>query len=155
LIVSAFFAGRFWQRRQAPEQAPISAQARERILLLAVGNHLERSQMVLVELENADGKGPVDIGPEQRTARDLVEANRLYRQTAARAGDAGMANVLDDLERVLIEVANSPSQISSAQLDSIRHRIEAKGILFKIRVVGTQVEEREKSAQAIQSSGRI
>lgn len=154
LIVGAFFAGRIWQRRQAPESAPISAQARERILLLAVGNHLERSQMVLVELENADGKGPVDIGPEQRTARDLVEANRLYRQTAARDGDVGMASVLDDLERVLIEVANSPSQISSAQLDSIRHRIEARGILFKIRVVGTQVEEREKSAQAAQPSGR-
>lgn len=154
LIVGAFFAGRIWQRRQAPESAPISAQARERILLLAVGNHLERSQMVLVELENADGKGLVDIGPEQRTARDLVDANRLYRQTAARDGDVGMASVLDDLERVLIEVANSPSQISSAQLDSIRHRIEAKGILFKIRVVGTQVEEREKSAQAAPSSGR-
>lgn len=154
LIVGAFLAGRYWQIRQAPEPAPISAQARERILLLAVGNHLERSQMVLVELVNADGKGPVDIGPEQRTARDLVRANRLYRQTAAHDGDVGLASVLDDLERVLIEVANSPSQISSAQMESIRHRIEAKGILFKIRVVGTQVEEREKSAQAAQPSGR-
>ncbi|HEV2349273.1 MAG TPA: hypothetical protein VG028_05435 [Terriglobia bacterium] len=154
LIVGAFLAGRYWQIRQAPEPAPISAQARERILLLAVGNHLERSQMILVELVNADGKGPVDIAPERRTARDLVEANRLYRQTAARDGDLGMASVLDDLERVLIEVANSPSEISSAQLDSIRHRIEAKGILFKIRVVGTQVEEREKSAQTLPPSGK-
>lgn len=154
LIVGAFLAGRYWQIRQAPQAAPISAQARERILLLAVGNHLERSQMVLVELVNADGKGLVDIGPERRTARDLVEANRLYRQTAAHDGEVGMASVLDDLERVLIEVANSPSQISSAQLDSIQHRIEAKGILFKIRVVGTQVQEREKSAQAAPPSGK-
>lgn len=154
LIAGAFLAGRFLQIRRTPQAAPISAQARERILLLAVGNHLERSQMVLVELVNADGKGPVDIGPERRTARDLVEANRLYRQTATRDGDLGMANVLDDLERVLIEVANSPSEISSAQLDSIRRRIEAKGILFKIRVVGTQVQERERSVQAAQPSGR-
>ncbi len=155
LIVGAFFAGRYWQRRQGPESAPISAQARERILLVAVGDHLERSQMVLVELVNADGKGPVNIGPERRAARDLVDSNRLYRQTALRDGDVGMASVLDDLERVLIEVANSPSTISSAQLEAIRHRIEAKGILFKIRVVDTQVQEREKSAQASQPKERI
>ena len=66
-----------------------------------------------------------------------------------------MASVLDDLERVLIEVANSPSTISSAQLEAIQHRIEAKGILFKIRVVGTQVQEREKSALASQPRERI
>src|SRR5690242_7074105 len=55
LIAGAFLAGRYWQIRRTPQAAPISAQARERILLLAVGNHLERSQMVLVELVNADG----------------------------------------------------------------------------------------------------
>jgi hypothetical protein len=155
LIVGAFFAGRFWQRGQAPESAPISAQARERILLVAVGDHLERSQMVLVELVNADGKGAVNIGPERRAARDLVDSNRLYRQTALRDGDMGMASVLDDLERVLSEVANSPSNISPSQLESIQHRIEAKGILFKIRVVGTQVQEREKSAQTSQPREEI
>jgi hypothetical protein len=155
LVIGAFFAGRFWQHKQEPQAAPISAQARERILLVAVGDHLERSQMVLVELANADGKGPVNIGPEQRAARDLVDSNRLYRQTALRDGDVGMASVLDDLERVLIEVANSPSTISSAKLESLQHRIEAKGILFKIRVVGTQVQEREKSAQTAQPRERI
>ncbi len=155
LIVGAFVAGRIWQHKQEPVAAPISAQARERILLVAVGDHLERSQMVLVELVNADGNGPVDIAPEQRAAKDLVSSNRLYRQTALREGDAGMASVLDDLERVLIEVANSPSTISSAQLDALRHRIESKGLLFKIRVVGTQVQEREKAATPAQTGGNI
>jgi hypothetical protein len=112
---------------------------------VAVGDHLDRSQMVLVELVNADGKGPVNISAEQRTARDLVGANRLYRETAARAGEVGVASVLDDLERVLIEIANSPSQLSSAQFEEIRHRIEARGILFKVRVIDSQVREREKS----------
>jgi hypothetical protein len=147
VIVAAFFAGRFWPRHAAPPaEAAIPAQARERILLVAVGDHLEKSQMVLVELENADGNGPVDISPERHLARDLVDSNRLYREAALRDGDVGVASVLDDLERVLIEIANSPSKISSAQLQEIQRRIEAKGILFKIRVVGSQVEERGKSA---------
>jgi len=145
LIVGAFLVGRFLPRGGSQPPPTITAQARERILLVAVGNHLERSQMVLVELVNTEGKGAVDISTERNIARDLVDENRLYRQTAARAGEVGMANVLDDLERVLIEIANGPSKVSSAQLDEMRRRIEAKGILFKIRVIGSQVEQREKS----------
>lgn len=145
LIVGAFLAGRFWPHHETPTNATISAQARDRILLVAVGNHLERSQMVLVELTNTDGKGSLDISAERNIARDLVDENRLYRQTAARAGEVGVANVLDDLERVLIEIANGPSKVSASQLDDLRRRIEAKGIIFKIRVVGSQVQAREKS----------
>jgi hypothetical protein len=156
LIAAAFLAGRFWQPQGTQTAgAGIPAQARERILLVAVGDHLERSQMVLVELENADGTGPVDISSERHMARDLVGANRLYRETAARAGEVGVASVLDDLERTLIEIANSPSELSPAQFENIRHRVEAKGILFKIRVIGTQVEEREKSAAPAPPGGKI
>jgi len=156
LLVVAFLTGRYLPPRETQTAgAGIPAQARERILLVAVGDHLERSQMVLVELVNADGKGPVDISSEQRTARDLVDANRLYRETAARAGEVGVASVLDDLERTLIEIANSPSKLSSAQFDDIRRRVEAKGILFKIRVIGSQVEEREKSASPAAPGGKI
>jgi hypothetical protein len=155
LLVVAFLTGRYLPPHGTQTASVgIPAQARERILLVAVGDHLERSQMVLVELTNADGKGPVDISSEQRTARDLVDANRLYRETAARAGEVGVASVLDDLERVLIEIANSPSKLSSAQFEEFRHRVEAKGILFKIRVIGSQVQEREKSASPLPPAGR-
>lgn len=149
LMFGAFFAGRYLPRRGvAPTEASIPPQARERILLVAVGDHLEKSQMVLVELENAEGRGPVDISPERHLARDLVDSNRLYRETAARAGDVGMASVLDDLERVLIEIANSPARISPVQLQEIQRRIEARGILFKIRVIGSEAEMQGKSAAA-------
>jgi hypothetical protein len=154
LLVAAFVAGRFWPRPQLTSSAAIPKPVRERILLVAVGEHLERSQMVLIELENADGKGEVDISSEQKMARELVASNRLYRQAAQRSGDVAMASVLDDLERVLVEVAHSPSQMSPAQMDEIRRRIEAKGILFKIRVIGSDVEQQEKSAATAPSAGR-
>jgi len=141
-LIGAFMLGRY----SRPTVQAIPQQARERVLLMAVGSHLERSQMVLVELVNTEGKGSLDISTERNIARDLVQDNRLYRQTAARAGEAGVADVLDDLERVLIQIANGPSTISSSQLDALRRRIEDKGILFKIRVIGSQVEQRQKSA---------
>jgi len=153
LLVAAFFAGRFTRPVETPvaplTSAATSAQVRDRILLVAVGDHLERSQMVLVELVNAKPGAALDISAEQQRAGDLVAASRLYRQTAERVGETGVASVLDELERVLVEIANSPSKISSPQLAELRKRIESRGILFKIRMVGTEVREREKTAQPL------
>jgi hypothetical protein len=120
-------------------------QVRERVLLVAMGDHLERSQMVLAELANAGapGKGRLDISYEQSAAHDLVESNRLYRMTAASAGDTATASVLEELERVLLDVANGPSDMTSGQLDQLRQRIQDEGILFKVRVFASKVEQRE------------
>jgi hypothetical protein len=85
----------------------------------------------------------VNISAEQHRAEDLLEENRLYRQTALQEGDAGLANILDELERVLLDVAHSPEEVTPAQLESIRHKIEAQGILFKVRVVSKELEQRQ------------
>jgi hypothetical protein len=147
LLVLAFFAGRISRRPEAPTTIA-SGQVRERILLVAVGDHLERSQMVLAEISNApSGKGKIDISDEQRMAEDLLDSNRLYRQTANSTGEKGMANVLDDLERMLLEIANGPSQLDPAQLNELRQEIEDRGLLFKIRVIGSKVQHEEMSQQ--------
>ena len=121
-------------------------QVRERVLLMAVGEHLGRSEMILVELANAAPAGAnqkqVSIAGEQRRAEDLLEENRLYRQTALEQGDAALAGVLDELERVLLDVAHSPQEVSNAQLETIRQRLESRGILFKVRVVGKELQQR-------------
>jgi hypothetical protein len=158
LVVAAFLAGRFWRGRLLPQQEvqvqPISAQSRERILFVAVGDHLEHSQMVLMELVNTNPQRTVDISAERQRAGDLVAANRLYRLTAERAGETGVANLLDELERTLIEIAHSPAKLSSPEFRDLRRRIEAQGILFKVRVVGSQVHERErKTIEALSRRG--
>src|SRR4029077_1522875 len=93
------------------------------------------------------GAKQVDISTEQRRAENLLEENRLYRQTALEQGDAGLASVLDELERVLLDVAHSPKEVSAAELETIQQRIAAKGILFKVRVVGQELQQREQAAQ--------
>jgi hypothetical protein len=159
LLVVAFYAGRI--TRTGVEEAgpsgvgvPAPEQVRERILLVAVGDHLERSQMVLVELINARPNGEVNITMERNRAEELVVANRLYRQTAAGIGDAAVESVLDELERVLLEIARGPEKISGPELAALQRRIEAKGILFKVRVTGSQVREREKAPPGEPARGR-
>ncbi len=157
LVVAAFLAGRLLPRRGTPAAEAISPQARDRILLVAVGDHLDRTQMVLMELVNADGTpagGSVDISSERRRAKELVASNRLYRQTAAHTGESAVANLLDELEPLLVQIAHSPDRISPTQLEEFRQRLAARGILFKVRVIGSEVRAREKSATAQAGPGK-
>jgi anti-sigma factor RsiW len=156
LIVMAFYTGRIAQQREqqsASEQRGAAdglagvdeAAVRERVLLIAVGDHLERSQMVLVELAHAETRGELDISAERQLADDLVASNRLYRQTAQQMGQENVAGLLDELERVLVEVARGPSTVSMQQLGDIQQRIEALGIVFKMKVIGSDIREQPVS----------
>jgi len=53
------------------------------------------------------------------------------------------ASAMDDLERVLLEISHSPSEVSNDQLDALRQEIESRGLLFKVRVLGSQVRQEE------------
>jgi len=156
LVLAAFFAGRFYPMLRHGGRPSLTArngdQGSERILLVAVGDYLERSQMVLVELANSSAKGPLDISSEQERAGDLVAETRLYRQTAAHTGDTNIDNVLEELERVLVDITHEPSKISPQGLESLRQRLETAGILFKIRVLGSNV--RNQDVPAAQTAGQ-
>jgi hypothetical protein len=147
LVIVSFLAGRRIGPTQPPEIARTrGAEIREQVLLVALGDHLDRSQMILVELANSKPGREVDISNEQKWAEDLVSANRLYRQTAASTGEQDVAAVLDDLERFLVEVAHSPSKLSGEEFEQMRERMEAQGILFKIRVLGSRMRNPEGAA---------
>lgn len=142
VALAAFLAGRFWRGTQ-PTAASTTSETRERILLVTVGDHLERSEVVLIELLHAPAQGAG--GPIDRArAQELLAANRLYRQSANSAGERAVSDVLDDLERVLLEAAHGPSS-STEELESVRRRAEAEGVLFKIRVLGSRVRQREEA----------
>lgn len=150
LVIGAFLLGRLWH---GPSSLPADAgpvvaaqQARERILLTSVDDHLERSQRLLMEIVNAPGSESLDISQQRTWAEDLIESNRLYRQTAVQVGEVGIASVLEELERMLMEIAHSPAAMSAAELRTIQERIDSEGTLFKVRVLGSQVREREKAA---------
>jgi hypothetical protein len=151
LIIAAFLAGRYTKHGAAGDNVASQDQVRERILIVAVGEHLGHSERMLVELSNAEPSNPgqkqVNISAEQHRAEDLLEENRLYRQTALQEGDTGLASVLDDLERVLLDVAHSPDEVTPTQLEAIRQKIEARGILFKVRVVSKELQQRQEATQ--------
>jgi hypothetical protein len=143
VALAAFLAGRVSRGPETPA-APSASQTRERILLVAVGDHLERSQTVLIELLHSPAEGPA-VERERARAQELLAANRLYRQTAVSAGERGVSDVLEDLERVLLEASHGGAPVSLEGLEGLRRKAEAEGVLFKIRVLGSRVREREEA----------
>jgi hypothetical protein len=160
LIVVAFFAGRISlpQKNVTPAAPQVAdnananapGQVRERILLVAVGDHLDRAQSVLLEISNAEPgskqNSEVDISAQQERAQEMLVSNRLYRQTAEHSGDNAVASVLDELEPVLLEIAHSPSKVSSSELEELQRGIESRGLMLKIRVLDSTVRNKEKPA---------
>jgi hypothetical protein len=138
LLIVAFLAGRFTGPKRTSDEVVDVGKVRERVLVVAVGEHLGKSEMILMELSNAQpesGRKLINISTAQKRAENLVEENRLYRQTALSSGDNAMASTLDELQRVLLDVANGPSEVTPAQFETIQKRIAERGILLKVRVV--------------------
>jgi hypothetical protein len=136
-VILACFA--FWiGREQGRHEVALSVEQRERILLLAVSEHLERSERMLRELVNTRPAASLDLGERPRAAERLAADNRLYRATARHAGQEHLALLLDELERVLVEIANSPATVNGAEFNALWRRIQANGLLIKVRIAESE-----------------
>ncbi|MBV9611898.1 MAG: hypothetical protein JO091_05470 [Acidobacteriaceae bacterium] len=82
---------------------------------------------------------------EQERARDLVDENRLLRQTALHLGNAAYSGLLDDLERMLLNLANSPRDLPPDELHAVQQRIESEGLLFKLRITSADARRKEQN----------
>lgn len=139
LVLAAFLAGRV----SGPAPKPVDLAAapevvRERLLVAALSEHLEQSERMLLEIDSQT------LGDERQRAENLLAANRLYRQTAAMEGKVSLATTLEDLERVLLDVAQSPGPPSENQLRELQARVEDQGLLFKVQVLGARLRQQNR-----------
>ena len=142
-LAAVFLGGRYWERFATKTTAvAINPQAAQRVVVVVLTDHLDRSERMLVQLEHAASNDPRDNTELQAEARDLLASNRLYRVTASNAGDPQMAGALDHLEGVLAEIANDPN-LSAADIERVRKDMNTKGILFEIRVLRARGSDQE------------
>jgi hypothetical protein len=115
-----------------PMLAGLSNQARQRILDISLADHLDRAGRLLTEISNTDAPG---MAVERGRAQDLVEEGRLMRQMLKLRGATSTLAFLDEIERVLLEVANTPDALSEEEMKAVRERIGSSSLLFKVRVI--------------------
>jgi hypothetical protein len=136
VLVGVFLAGGYWERASKPKQDVAKNQqgAQQRVVLVVLTDHLDRTERMLVQLEHADFSDRAENVELQSEARELLVSNRLYRTTANQAGDPALAGALDRLEGVLAEIANDP-KLTTGDLERVRKEMNTGGILFEIRVL--------------------
>jgi hypothetical protein len=141
LLLTAFLAGRLFPDPDAQRLAGLPGDGRDRILMMTVAGHLERSEMLLLELVNIEENGEVDLSVERQLANELGLESRLYRQAAQQAGKADVAALLEQLETVLVELSHGPQMVPSGDLGELRVRLDEGDVLFKVRVLGTRLRQ--------------
>lgn len=135
VLAAAFLGGRYWERSvKHTTDVAKDPQATQRVVLVVLTDHLDRTERMLVALDHASFSDSAENAALQSEAQDLLASNRLYRATASSSGDPALAASLDRLEGVLAEIANDPN-LTAADLQRVRKEMNTDGILFQIRVL--------------------
>jgi hypothetical protein len=160
LIASAFVAGRFWERHEAqitasnhPQPAqPHVAPPQQRVVVVVLSDHLDRSERLLVELKHADADSAEMVSPMRDEARSLLAANRICRQKAKQEDDPALTTALDHLEQLLDGLANQPGGLNPAAITRLQDEMNTDGLLFEVRVLRSRISH-ETSAEVDRTKG--
>jgi hypothetical protein len=156
LLACTFIGGRLWERKQAQRTAEIHPGQKqqqigpvpqgERVVVVVLSDHLDRSERLLVELKHADaeGTGTASLLPDE--AQSLLAANRICRQNASQLDDPELATALRSLDHLLEELANQPGGLNSATLTRLQNETNADRLLFEVRVLRSRLPDRQTAA---------
>jgi hypothetical protein len=99
--------------------------------------HFERSETLLVAFRNVRMDEPgarAEVAYERNRAQQLVLQNMMLRREADAAGDVQNSSLLENLEPILIDIANLPDKPNKDAVRVIRERVERKNIVPLLRV---------------------
>ncbi len=111
-----------------PGPASVSPAAETRM-----DSYLRKSRMLLVGVTNMpDVEGqPVDLSLERKTSRELADEARALKQHTL---DDRSLDLINELEKIQIELANMESRNEMPTMALVRSGIERENLLFKIRI---------------------
>jgi hypothetical protein len=123
---------------QSPPREDVVRSGTDTALAQISEQHLERSKLVVLGLATRD---PVDATGdgwdyERTLASSLLSDTRLYRQTCEERGMNSLANVLRDLELVLLQTSMS-EEADAESLAQLQRLIRRRDLITKMNVVAT------------------
>ena len=123
-----------------PADSPASADAKDRgaALTQLSEQHFERSKLVVLGLATKDPQDSsgMDWDYERELAASLLSDTRLYRQAADERGMKSLADVMRDLELVLLQTSMSATP-DAESLARLQRLIRRRDLITKMEVVKT------------------
>jgi hypothetical protein len=96
-----------------------------------ISQYFRRSRTLLVGIANMKDNSTTDLRAERQASRDLIHEARFIRQQPI---NNKTEKLVHDLERILIELANTEEQTDLPNVELIRSGIQQENLLFKIRM---------------------
>jgi len=106
------------------------------------GMHLEKSELLLRAFRNvrtAKPGGTVDVDYERKLAQQLIVQNMMLKREADAAGDIQVGSLLENLEPILLDIANLPQGVGADDVRVINDRVERKNIVALLQVNSTML----------------
>ena len=160
LLVFGFVAGRLWERKQGQpaqtiagnpvQQKPPVAHPQERVVVVVLSDHLDRTERLLMELKHADTGNAETVSPLRDEARTLLVANRICRKNTKQDDDPDLAAALDRLDPLLAALASQPASLDSAGIARLQEEMNSDRLLFEVRVL----RSRQTASTAQKKEGR-
>lgn len=161
LAAAAFYVGTVWEhqqhlRREAAREAnhKLAAPEKPRVVVVVLGDHLDRSERLLVELKHADADNQELVGPLREEAKGLLAANQVFQEDAEKSGDQDLSQALDKLEGLLKEIADEPGGLNAASLERVQQQMTKEGLLFEVRVLRSKNPHRDTSVRLVANGGK-
>lgn len=163
LVAMAFFAGRAWEHKQVQSMAgrkpaqtqQNAAHPQEHVVVVVLGDHLDRSERLLVELKHADASNDEMVSPLRDEAQSLLAANRVCRQDTRGIGDPELATALGRLDRLLGVLANKPGGLTAEAITQLQQEMNVDGLLFQVRVLRSRIPDRQLARAGSPDGGKI
>jgi len=102
--------------------------------------HFEKSETLLRSFRNIrlnEKSSAAEVSYERTRAKQLVFQNMMLRREADASGDVQISSVLENLEPILLDIANLPDKADQDSVRVIRERIERKNIVALLQVNST------------------
>ncbi|HTO94835.1 MAG TPA: hypothetical protein VMM80_10665, partial [Bacteroidota bacterium] len=116
-----------------PVAPPIAAVTVADTAAIQLHDYLRKSKVLLIGVENTRpaGGSRLDLSLERHQSRALVsEARSLRRQPL----DARSARLVGELEKIMIQLANTDERHYDAGIEIVRSGIRQNNLLFRIRM---------------------
>lgn len=102
--------------------------------------HLEKSELLLRAFRNVrttkSGQSE-EIAYERKQARQLIVRNMMLKREADVSGDVQVSSLLENLEPILLDIANLPDRAAADDIRVINERVERKNIVALLQVNST------------------
>ena len=128
------------QFAKIPEPSRIPEPVRPADTQTMTALHFEKAETMLRAFRNLqldDPNAATEVDYERKRAKQLVYQNMMLRREADASGDVQIASLLENLEPILLDIANLPARPDDDAVRVIRERVERKNIVALLQINST------------------